>query len=66
MPKPLKIEEVVARNSSSYPTCFQDRVLPRHKRALGDAFGLTRIGINQTVLPPGKWIFTHKDGTVWE
>ncbi len=54
MPKPQKIDDVVARNSSSYPDCFKDRVLPRDKRALGDVFGLTRIGINQTTLPPGK------------
>jgi uncharacterized cupin superfamily protein len=29
-------------------------VLPREKRALGDALGLKTIGINQTILPPGK------------
>jgi uncharacterized cupin superfamily protein len=29
-------------------------VLPREKRALGDAFGLTRVGVNLTTLPPGK------------
>jgi uncharacterized cupin superfamily protein len=29
-------------------------VLPREKRALGDATGLTRIGINLTTLLPGK------------
>jgi uncharacterized cupin superfamily protein len=28
--------------------------LPREKRALGDAVGLTKIGINLTTLPPGK------------
>jgi uncharacterized cupin superfamily protein len=28
--------------------------LPREKRALGDALGLTRIGVNLTTLPPGK------------
>jgi uncharacterized cupin superfamily protein len=29
-------------------------VLPREKRALGDAVGLTKIGVNLTTLPPGK------------
>jgi uncharacterized cupin superfamily protein len=29
-------------------------VLPREKRALGDALGLTKIGINLTTLFPGK------------
>jgi uncharacterized cupin superfamily protein len=28
--------------------------LPREKRALGDALGLTKIGVNLTTLPPGK------------
>lgn len=43
-----------ARSSSFYPEPFRSRVLPREKRALGDALGLTRIGVNLTTLPPGK------------
>src|SRR5262245_61475673 len=42
------------RNSSGYPEPFRSRVLPREKRALGDALGLTSIGINHTTLAPGK------------
>jgi uncharacterized cupin superfamily protein len=42
------------RTSSGYPEPFRSRVLPREKRALGDAFGLTHFGVNLTVLPPGK------------
>lgn len=42
------------RTSSAYPEPFRSRVLPREKRALGDALGLTRIGVNLTTLPPGK------------
>jgi uncharacterized cupin superfamily protein len=29
-------------------------VLPREKRSLGDALGLTKFGVNLTTLPPGK------------
>jgi uncharacterized cupin superfamily protein len=29
-------------------------VLPREKRALGDALGLTKIGVNHTTLMPGR------------
>lgn len=49
-----------------YPEPFRSRVLPREKRALGDAFGLTKVGINLTTLSPGKessmrhW-HTHED-----
>src|SRR5689334_23095035 len=46
--------QVTARNSSGYPEPYRSRVLPREKRALGDAFGLTKVGINLTTLPPGK------------
>ena len=42
------------RISCGYPEPYRSRVLPREKRALGDAVGLTRIGINHTTLPPGK------------
>jgi uncharacterized cupin superfamily protein len=44
--------EVISR--SGYPEPYRSRVMPRHKRRLGDAFGLTRIGINHTTLAPGK------------
>ena len=63
-----KTVEVVSR--TSYPEPFRSRVMPRHKRALGDALGLTRIGINLTMLPPGKessmrhW-HTHEDEFVY-
>lgn len=42
------------RTTSAYPEIFRSRVLPREKRALGDAFGLTKIGVNLTTLMPGK------------
>jgi uncharacterized cupin superfamily protein len=61
---------VEAHNRSGYPEPYRSRVLPRFKRRLGDALGLTRIGINQTTLPPGKesamrhW-HTHEDEFVY-
>jgi uncharacterized cupin superfamily protein len=45
---------VAPRTGSGYPEPFRSRVLPREKRALGDATGLTKIGINLTTLLPGK------------
>jgi uncharacterized cupin superfamily protein len=42
------------RSSSGYPEPFRSRVLPREKRALGDALGLTKVGVNLTTLPAGK------------
>ncbi|MCW5804803.1 MAG: cupin domain-containing protein [Deltaproteobacteria bacterium] len=45
---------VAPRSTSGYPEPFRSRVLPREKRALGDALGLTKIGVNLTTLMPGK------------
>lgn len=41
------------RTDTGYPEPFRSRVLPREKRALGDAAGLTQIGVNLTTLAPG-------------
>lgn len=73
MPPELPAVDPVAltpRTSSMYPEPFRSRVLPREKRALGDACGLTRIGVNHTTLLPGKessmrhW-HTHEDEFVF-
>ena len=48
---PRSVEALVR---SGYPEPYRSRVLPREKRRLGDALGLTRVGINHTTLPPGK------------
>ena len=50
----LEARSVTALNRSGYPEPYRSRVLPREKRRLGDAFGLTRFGVNLTTLPPGK------------
>src|SRR3954469_17316551 len=46
--------DVEPRSKSGYPEPFRSRVLPREKRALGDALSLTKVGVNLTTLPPGK------------
>jgi uncharacterized cupin superfamily protein len=48
---PMSLEP---RTGSGYPEPYRSRVLPREKRQLGEALGLTTIGINHTLLPPGK------------
>ncbi|HSK01321.1 MAG TPA: cupin domain-containing protein [Kofleriaceae bacterium] len=53
-PPALDPASLSPRTSSGYPEPFRSRVLPREKRALGDALGLTKVGVNLTTLPPGK------------
>ena len=58
------------RTDSGYPEPYRSRVLPREKRGLGDALGLTKIGVNLTTLFPGKessmrhW-HTHEDELIF-
>jgi uncharacterized cupin superfamily protein len=66
----LNPNTVTPYTSSGYPEPYRSRVLPRNKRRLGDALGLTKIGINLTTLAPGKesgmrhW-HTHEDEFVY-
>ena len=47
--------DVDARTGSSYPAPFQAVCATRIKRALGDAAGLSRFGVNLVHLNPGDW-----------
>ena len=49
----LDPRELPARSTSGYPEPYRSRVLPRDKRAIGDALGLTKVGVNVTTLMPG-------------
>ena len=61
---------VEAISRCGYPEPYRSRVLPRHKQRLGEALGLTLLGINLTTLLPGKessmrhW-HTHEDEFVY-
>jgi uncharacterized cupin superfamily protein len=53
-PHPLAAADVPPRPLTTiYPAPFIARVAGRRKQALGDAFGLTKYGVNRTTLPPG-------------
>jgi uncharacterized cupin superfamily protein len=66
----LDPDDVAPATGSGYPEVFRARVLPRERRALGDALGLTKIGVNLTTLAPGKessmrhW-HTHEDEFIY-
>jgi uncharacterized cupin superfamily protein len=50
----LDPKSVEAHNRTGYPEPYASQVVPREKRRLGDACGLTKIGVNLTTLYPGK------------
>lgn len=55
-PTPIAIvaaEATPDTRPSLYPAPFASRVQGREKRKLGDLFGLTNFGVNQTRLAPG-------------
>ena len=43
------------RVGSTYPAPYGEPCRDRHKRALGDALGLTKYGVNLVSMPPGAW-----------
>ena len=47
-------KEIEAKSVSGYPEPYRSRVLPREVRRLGDAFGLTAIGVSMVTIFPGK------------
>lgn len=57
MTKPLTLHAETAparpKGASIYPPVFAARVAGRLKRPLGDVFGLTKFGVNLTLLEPG-------------
>ena len=66
----IAVETVPARTGSKYPEAFRPPVAGRHKRALGDAAGLSQFGVNLVRLPPGCWSaqrhwHSHEDELVY-
>jgi uncharacterized cupin superfamily protein len=66
----LAPSSLTPHTASGYPEPYRSRVLPREKRRLAHALGLTKIGVNLTTLPAGKessmrhW-HTHEDELVY-
>ena len=63
-------EEIEPRTGTTYPEPFRQIVASRRKRVLGDAFGLTRYGVNLVELPPATWSsqrhwHTHEDEFIY-
>ena len=48
-------KEIEPRAGTDYPEPYRENVMARRKRVLGDAFGLSRYGVNLVELLPGTW-----------
>ena len=64
------VKDIPAKSTTGYPEPFRSRVLPREVRRLGDAFGLTAIGVNLVTVFPGKESsmrhhHTHEDELIY-
>jgi uncharacterized cupin superfamily protein len=68
---PAKLaRDIPALSASGYPEPYRSMVLPREVRRLGDAFGLTRVGVSLVTILPGKessmrHAHTHEDELVY-
>lgn len=49
----IAITEIPEQRGSGYPEPFKSRMGDRVKAKLGDAFGLTKFGVNHVTLGPG-------------
>ncbi len=63
-------QEIEPRTGTGYPDPFRQIVASRRKRVLGDAFGLTRYGVNLVELSPATWSsqrhwHTHEDEFIY-
>lgn len=63
-------QAIEPRTGAGYPDPFRKNVASRRKRVLGDAFGLTRYGVNLVELPPAAWSsqrhwHTHEDEFIY-
>ncbi len=69
MPK-LDVAAVPVRPGTGYPPPHDAPCRGRAQQRLGDAAGLTRIGVNLVRVPPGGWSsqrhwHSHEDELVW-
>ena len=69
MPK-IDIETAPERNGTAYSAPYDEPCRARLRRRLGNAVGLSQIGVNRLILPPGGWSsqrhwHTAEDEFVW-
>ena len=55
MAKKIDLDAAPVRSGTNYPPPYDKPCLARRRYRLGDAAGLTQIGINRLHLPPGAW-----------
>ena len=51
----IDLDTAPVRSGTAYPPPYDQPCLARRRLKLGDAAGLTQVGINRLHLPPGVW-----------
>ena len=55
MTRKIAIDQAPGARGSDYPSPFDEPCRDRLRRRLGNAAGLTHLGVNLLALPPGAW-----------
>src|ERR1700744_6324807 len=55
MAKRIDVKGLPLHTGTFYPPPYSEPCLPRERRRLGDAAGLSQYGVNLLRLPPGAW-----------
>ncbi|HXP65104.1 MAG TPA: cupin domain-containing protein [Steroidobacteraceae bacterium] len=68
--KRILINSVPARRGTGYPAPFDQPCIDRVRQPIARSQGITRFGVNLTVIPPGGWTsqrhwHSHEDEFVW-
>jgi uncharacterized cupin superfamily protein len=68
--KKIDLSAVPAQSGSSYPAPFDEACRAQSSQRLARHAGLTRFGVNLTVLAPGAWSsqrhwHSHEDEFIW-
>jgi len=68
--KKIDLSAIPAQTGCNYPPPFDGPCLPQSSQRLARSAGLTRFGVNLTVMQPGAWSsqrhwHSHEDEFVW-
>ncbi len=66
----IDLAAIPEKTGSAYPAPYDEPCVARSWRSIGEAAGLTSLGVNLARIPPGSWSsqrhwHSHEDECVW-